>query len=161
MVPLLGLPPVAHPARGREEDDVLEVAVLVERPLAARVAVHGRAVRALVLVGALRRGWKLEDDVDSAARRLGGCCLLMLVPPFALPQRGRIACATVGEPRLAASLCARSLDAEPNSSRRSEDSRLQPSLRVYARGRCPGFRRGRRTRGPGRPEPLSAAHWSR
>src|SRR5687767_5939531 len=34
-----GVPPIAHRSRRREEDDVLDTAVLVERPLAARVAV--------------------------------------------------------------------------------------------------------------------------
>jgi len=41
---------------GREEHDVLDLAVLVERPLAARIAVDDRAVLAFVPVRAIGAG---------------------------------------------------------------------------------------------------------
>src|SRR5918994_7136501 len=94
------------PTRRHEEDDVIDIPVRVERPLPARVSVGGRAILALVLVSALRRRRKLEEDLVPLDLLALGRVLLAHVSSLRspCPDRGRIACTTVGEPRLAASL---------------------------------------------------------
>src|SRR6185503_17051179 len=104
----------SHPARRDKEHDVVDLSVRIERPLAARVTMDGRAVLSPVLVCALRRGRKFEDDLEAvllAVKRVLRChafSFIRLAPsgPHHLRHRGRT--------RLAASQ-ARSLDAETNS----------------------------------------------
>ena len=91
---------VARPTRRCEPDDVLESAVGGDRPLATRVTMDDRAVFAPVLVPALRRRRNLEDDLDPLDLFTVGRVLLTHGSPLlvVLPQRGRIACATLDDP---------------------------------------------------------------
>jgi hypothetical protein len=82
----------SHQARRDEEHDVVDISVLLESPLAAGIAMHGRAVLAM-------RSWRdFEADPNLSCSPVGGCCWGMSTPLFALPHEGRITRATVGEP---------------------------------------------------------------